>query len=453
MQRTTRWSAAVAALALSAGLTGCGSGHTEAPAPAVTAPTKPASTAVIPPTDYAEAFAGARAAAGVMPAFAQSLATGLVAAAKTRGDVASKAAGARAKLTQLLVEHVYLEGLLAATVIRKGENDTTSKAAAAAIDGNARALAKALTALGAAPSGGGTSSPTPTPGGPDAGATPDAEDPNAGRTDADFLTAWRAHDGDLLDFAVASKEGINADQDEIRGHLQDWSLATSHALKSLAGGQLRSSDVRDALDKYSDALTGAMDSLGKQDGKGYDKLRRAAANAETVAATLARGFTRGAKSNGDSDDDAAAVRGRATYLLTEHVWLTDTVVMAAWTHTKAGAETSPDAAAAKLALDDNSKDLAASLSDVAAPRQQFVFLTGWRTYVNSLLDYAAAVRAASTPRADADVAALNAYRTTAGTFFAQITDQKLPAATVANAMTGQIAALTGSIRAFAVALL
>jgi hypothetical protein len=406
---------------------------------------------VIPPTDYTDAFAGARAAAGRMPAFAQTLASGLVAAAGTRGDVASKAAGVRAKLTQLFVEHVYLEGLLAAAVIHKGENDATSKAAQAAIDANAKALTKLLTSLSTGRTGSNT--PTPTPAAPDATANPDDADPNAGRTSSDFLTAWRAHDGDLVDFAVASKEGINADQDEVRDHLHEWSRVTSHTLKTMADGGVRSSDVRYLLDKYSDALTNAMDSLGKQDGKGYDRLRKAAANAETVAATLAHGLTRGTKTNGNSDDDAAALRGRQTYLLTEHVWLTDTVVMAAWTHTKTGAESSPDAAAAKLALDDNSKDLSASLADVASPRQQFIFLTGWRTYVNSLLDYAAAVRSARTAKSDADVAAMKAYSTTAAAFFAEITDQKLATATVTGAFSGQIAALTGSIQAFATALL
>jgi hypothetical protein len=127
--------------------------------------------------------------------------------------------------------------------------------------------------------------------------------------------------------------------------------------------------------------------------------------------------------------------------------------MAAWTHTHDGAETSPDAKAAELALDDNSKDLAAGLSDVANPRQQFSFLTGWRTHVNTVWDYVAAVRARNTPRADADVASLDAYRNTVGSFFAQITDQKLTAATVAAALSDHIATLTGSIQALAAALL
>ena len=447
MQRTPRWSAALAALALCAGLAGCGSGHSSTRGPAVTAPPRPVSTAVIPPTDYADAFAGARAAAGEMPPFAQSLAAGLVAAAGTTGQVASTAAGVRARLTQLLVEHVYLEGMLAAAVNHKGENDALSKSAQASVDANAKALAKVLKSLSVAPSSS-APAPTPTPAATDA-----STDDNGDRTSSDFLTAWRAHDADLLDFAVAAKEKINADQDQIRSNLGDWSQATSHALKSMAGGNLRSTDVRYVLDKYVGALTDSMDSLGKQNGKGYDQLRKAAANAETVAATLARAFTRGQKTAGNSDDDASALRGRQTYLLSEHVWLTDTVVMAAWTHTKAGAESSPDANAAKLALDDNSKDLSASLSDVANPRQQFTFLTSWRTHVNSELDYAAAVRAANTHRADADVAALAAYRSTAGSFFAEITDQKLTAAAVSAALSDHIAALTGSIQALATALL
>jgi hypothetical protein len=448
MQRTTRWSAALAAVALCAGLAGCGSGHSAAKAPTVTAAPRPTSTAVIPPVDYPDPFTGARDAAGRMPAFAQSLATGLAAAAHTSGDPGSRAADVRARLTQLLVEHVYLEGMLAAAVNFKGEKDALSKAAVGAVDANAKALAKVLTALGESPSDAPSPAPVATP-----AATDDSSDDNSERTSTDFLTAWRAHDGDLLDFAVAARERIKADEDHLRDNLGDWSQATSHALKSMAGGNLRSTDVRYALDKYTDALTDAMESLAKQNDKGYDQLRKAAANVETVAATLARGFTRGDKGNGNSDDDASALRGRETYLLTEHVWLADTAVLAGWTHIKDGAESSPDAKAAALALDDNSKDLAASLSDVASPRQQFLFLTGWRTHVNAVLDYAAAVRAADTSRADAQVAALDAYRTTAGSFLAAITDQKLTAATVAAALSDHIAALTGSIQALAAALL
>jgi hypothetical protein len=306
-----------------------------------------------------------------------------------------------------------------------------------------------LSSLAVAPAAADTPAPVPTPTAGDG----TASDDNGDRTSSDFLTAWRAHDADLLEFAVAAKERIKADENHVRNNLGDWSVATSHALKPLSGNKLRSTDVRDVLDKYSGALTDAMDSLAKQNDQGYDQLRKAAANAETIAATLARGFTRGDKANGNSDDHASDVRGRETYLLTEHVWLTDTTVMAGWTHLKDGAETSPDAKAAALALDDNSRDLAASLSDVASPRQQFNFLTGWRTHVNTVLDYAAAVRAADTHRADAQVAALDAYRNTAGSFFAQITHQKLPAATVATALSDDIATLTGSIQALATALL
>lgn len=450
MQRTTRWSAAFAAVALCAGLAGCGSGHSASGGPAVTAAPRPTSTAVIPPITYPDPFTGARDAAGQMPAFAQSLATGLDAAASTSGDPGSRAAGVRARLTQLFVEHVYLEGMLAAAVNYKGENDALTKTVQTAVDANAKALAKVLSSLGVTSSGAATSAPVPTPAATDAG---DSTDDNGDRTSSDFLTAWRAHDADLLDFAVAAKERIKADEDHVRDNLGDWSLATSHALKSLAGGKLRSSDVRYVLDKYTEALTDAMESLAKQNDKGYDQLRKAAANAETVAATLARGFTRRDAANGNSDDDASALRGRETYLLTEHVWLTDTEVMAAWTHIKDGAETSADAKAAALALDDNSKDLAASLSDVASPRQQFTFLTGWRTQVNTVLDYTAAVRAADTRRADAQVAAMDAYRNTAGSFFAEITDQKLSASTVAVALSNLIATLTGSIQALAAALL
>jgi hypothetical protein len=440
MHRTAQLVAGLALGTVCTAAAGCGSGsasHVSAP---VTAPS-PAGSAVIAPTAYPDPFTGTRSADAMMPATASLLAAGLAKDAGWSGDPTSQAAELRAKLTYLLTEHVHLFGMVVVAIDHKGPTAAQTKAAEAGLGANAAALAAEIKSISRPPaSRKGKASPTPT-------AASNAE--IADLTSDDFATAWKAHDAQLVDYAVAAKDRVGGDESDARHNLEAWRQSTASFMKTQADNKIRSTDVRDALDKYVSGLTDAAESLAKQDGKGYDSLRRAASGMVDAAAVLADGFARAGALSGKATDDATTNRAQLTYLLTEHVDLLADVVYAGYADSSAGALHSAEANAAKAALDANSKDLAGAFGKAASAKQQASFLEDWRRHVLDLFDYADAVRRTDVPASDKAVAALDAYRATAGNFFASISSHRLVASQVADSLTGHIASMTGDVRALA----
>jgi hypothetical protein len=443
MRRSAR-SVGVVALAVvcSAAAAGCGSGgasHVNAP---VTAPS-PTSSAVIAPTAYPDPFTGARAADAMMPATASLLAAGLAKDAGWSGDPTSAAAELRAKLTYLLTEHVHLFGMVVVAIDHNGPRAPQTKAAQAGLDANSTALVAEIQDL-AKPATAKQSKrkATPTP-------TPESNSDVADLTSGDFATAWKAHITQLVDYAVAAKDKVSSDASDARHNLEIWGQSAASFLKTQANNKLRSTDVRDALDKYVSGLTDAAESLARQDGKGYDSLRTAASATVDVASVLADGFARAGGLAGKATDEAATARAKLTSLLTEHVDLIVDIAYAGYADSSTGGLQGTGANAARAALDANAKDLAAAFGKAANAKDQAAFLVDWRRHTIDFVDYANAARRNDVSAADKAVAALDAYRTTAGAFFASISSHKLDAGQVAEAFTGHIASLTGDIRALA----
>jgi hypothetical protein len=438
MQRGVRPAVVISLAAMCSLIAGCGSGRSAASAPTPTiGPTpSPTSTAAIAAKSYSDAFDGLREADAQAPGMAALLASGLTKAAGTSGDPRSAAADLRATLTNLFTEHVALFGLVAEAVDRKGPEGDQTKAALKALRANSAALTMKINSLGQAARPSATPSPSPTGAGDDL-------------TSWDFQTAWTAHNDELFDYAVAAKDKVGYDEDTARRDLGAWRLNAGTFFKDATNGKLRSTPVREALDRYLSGMLDGADSLARQDGKGYDDLRVAAAALADTAALLAEGFGRSMHLAGDSRDDASTVRARQTYLLTEHVDLTAAAVYAAYSNLPDGGVQSPEANAAKAALDANAKDLATSFGKVVRPLDQAQFLEEWRRHIIYLLNYAEAVALGNTAGQDKAVTVLDAYRRAAGEFFARVSRRKLAATDVAAALAEQIGALTGEIRAFA----
>lgn len=418
---------------------GCGSAspvHLGLPTPTPT----PTSSAVIAPTAYANPFSGFISADAMMPADASLLAAGLAKSAGWSGDPSSPAADLRAKLTYLFTEHVHLVAVLLTAIDAKGPHSSLTKAAQAGLEANSTALITELKSLFRfpAPKKG---KPTPTP-----TAAPDSD--IADLVSDDFGTAWRAHIARLVDYGVAAKDKVARDESDARHDLSIWRQSAASYLKLAANNKLRSTDVRDAFDKYLSGITDAADSLVKRDGKGFDEVRGAASAMVDAAAVLAEGFARADGLSGKSDDDASTARAQLTYLLTEHDDLVADVVFAGFSESDGGLQ-SIQAYAAREALDANAKDLAAAFGKAVSAKDQASFLEDWRRHDIDFLDYAQAVQRADVAAQDKAVAALNAYRATVGKFFASISGQRITAAQVADMFTAHIASMTGEIDALA----
>lgn len=429
--------------------TGCGGGGASSvPGPAPTTPPKPVSTAVIPPTSYTGAFNAIADATGDVPATADRLAAGIVAAGGVRGQVASPASGLRAKLTYRLTLHVHLAGLAAVSVLDNGPDSERTKAAFAAVDRNSRALAKLIPSTGAAAA--------PTPSGtpdPDAGAGNDAARRGAARVSPNFLVAWRTHVDDIAAYALAAREEIEPEKDDARRDLETWSDAAADSLKRAASGQVRSNTLRGNLRGYVKGITRAMNGLASDDGTGPEQLRKANAAMVGFAENLGAGLAQAAGLDGDARDKAADVRADLTRLLTENVAMTGATALASYTHRKGGAANSRPAQIARLGLDDNSRALADRLQPAADPRTAAEFLQFWRAAVYSLLDYVEAVRTGNQKKADSVVAALNTQRGAIATFLAKVVQKKVAASALSAGLLLHIANVTGAVQAIAAELL
>lgn len=452
-----RFPAAVLAVTLLAGLVACGgSGGTQTAGPdTAPAPVKPPTRTVagLTPVVYPDAFAGVRDAAAHMPSTAKTLAAAFAAADGGDAETGSPAATLRADLTYLLGGHVYLTGLVAATAYATEEPDgPQTEAALAALDANAKDLAKRVGKLIVAESGAGaTSGPAPART-PSRGDDEDATLAEVAPTTKGLLGAWRDQTEALSTFAGAALEKNAADKADARTRLTDSAEQLGRYFVTITDGSVRRSEVRDAFEAEFLALTDAVEALADGGRKAYQKFTDAADRSADLAELLADGLASANDLDGETGDKGADLRAGLTGTLTEHVYLVTMTVLATLTADTGSGGASLAVTAAKASLDDNSKELGAAVGKIAGPQREFAFLTSWRTHINNVVDYASYRAGDEETRADQALTSLSAYRRTAGEQLSQAAGKKVSAAAVQKAFTGHIESLIGAIDGVTTAL-
>ncbi len=417
------WLAAVAfALALSAA--GCSGGNDEATETGYSTPsatsapdttTAPALGMLVPQGTGAP-FEDLRTAASHMPMTAAALAAGIAEGAVIDGNSASPAAELRTALTAVLTEHVYLSGIAVATAYATAPNSPEFQAAAAALDLNSVAVADAVGSV-----------------------APDQRDT--------FLDAWRAHIGDFVSYAVAAKSGDDEAKAKEVADLMAYTQSQGAFFEQITAGTLPAADVTASLDEHVATLAAAVDALAAGDTAAFDLLKTAGDHMAMSADALAGGIVMATETDGDPADDASTLRAGLTSQLVSHVYLAGVAVFTAYT---AGADSAEFQAAAG-ALDANSADIAAGVGSVA-PDQESRFLDQWRSHISDFVDYALSAAAGDEAGKQQQLDDLNAYRASAGDFFADITGGALAAADVAEALGHHAETLAGAIDSFSGAL-
>jgi hypothetical protein len=370
-----------------------------------------AATALVP-VSTGDPFSDAMTAASHMPMTGQTLADGIVKAAGIKGDPDSDAAGLRAALTSNLQEHVYLAGMGVATAYTKGADSAEFKAAAAAIDKNAVALADMVGTL-----------------------DPKMKDP--------VLKVWRAHIGYFVDYAVAAKKGDKAGKAKAQAELSQYTKDAGAALSGLAKGKISAADVTEGLVHHVASLSEAIDDLAAGKTEAYSKLHAAASHGGDFIAKLANALAEGNGIKGDALDDASTLRTTLATGLQEHVYLASVAVFVAYT-----SEGGTDSAAFKAAagaLDHNSQALAEAIGSVAGKEKQEAFLTLWREHIGYFVDYANAVAKGDSAGTTKALEELNEYRPKAGAFFEEISKGELKADAIATGLGEHVTTLAGAI--------
>jgi hypothetical protein len=416
-----------ATIALALGLTACSSDSDDmGPAASMTqtqAPMDPGTSApaddmdmdmsALDPEGTGDPFADARTAAQHMPGTAKTLAAGFAAALDLPGDATSPAADLRSGLTSLLQEHVYLAGMAVATAYATASDSAEFEAAAATLDVNTVALSEAIGEF----------------------STPEQEEA--------FLALWREHIGYFVDYAVAEKTGDAEAKQTALDNLAGYTSDAGAFFEDVSGGELPASDIAMSLEMHITTLTKAIDGFAAGSADAFDSLRTAAMHVGEGAAVIAGGLTTAADLEGDPADEASTLRATLTAGLQEHVYLAGIAVFTAYT-SEGGTESEAFAAAAAT-LDANSVALSEGIGSLAGEENGTAFLELWREHIGYFVDYANAVAMGDDAAAQEALAELDAYRATAGEFFAGISNGELPAQDIADGLAMHVRTLGGAI--------
>jgi cytochrome c556 len=307
------------------------------------------------------------------------------AAAAGPADAASPAAGLRADLTHLLGDHEYLAGITVVQAVGTAPDSPQTKAAAAALDENSKALANAIGSVY----------------GKEAGAT--------------FLELWRKHIGFFVNYTVGGVKGDKAAQAKARADLDGYRNDFGAFLAS-ANPNLTKDAVAQALVPHVNSTFAAIDAVVAKDPSAFEKLRQAAGNLPPVAGVLAGAIAKQfpEKVPGAPASPAAGLRADLTHLLGDHEYLAGiTVVQAVGT-----APDSPQTKAAAAALDENSKALANAIGSVYGKEAGATFLELWRKHIGFFVNYTVGgVKGDKAAQAKAR-ADLDGYRNDFGAFLA-----------------------------------
>ncbi len=168
----------------------------------------------------------------------------------------SPAATLRADLTHLLGDHEYLAGITVVQAVSTAPDSPQTKAAAAALDENSKALANAVGSVY----------------GKEAGAT--------------FLELWRKHIGFFVNYTVGGVKGDRAAQAKARADLDGYRNDFGAFLAS-ANPNLTKDAVAQALVPHVNSTFSAIDAVVAKDASAFDKLRQAAGSLPPVANVLA----------------------------------------------------------------------------------------------------------------------------------------------------------------------
>ncbi len=209
-----------------------------------------------------QAFAALRTGAGHMQMIADPLAGAIVKQFpdKIPGATEAPAAGLRTTLNLALREHVYLAS--AATNAALGGRDAEFKAAAAALDANSVAIARAIGSVYGA----------------------DAEKA--------FLPLWRRHIGMVVDYTVGAATGDKAKQDkavnDLIGYTQDFG-----AFLAAANPNLPKAVVADLVKHHVVTLKDVIDAqASKSQGRAFMAQRTGAGHMQMIADPLAEAIVK-----------------------------------------------------------------------------------------------------------------------------------------------------------------
>jgi hypothetical protein len=244
-----------------------------------------------------------------------------------------------------------------------------------------------------------------------------------------------------VDYAKGKATKDNALVKKAQAGLNGY-IAEFSAFLAKANPNLPSDAVANDLKGHIATLAAAVDSLVAKDGKAFDLLQAAAAHMPGTADVLAGGIAKQYpdKFDGNSQSGAAVLRANLTAALQEHTYLAGIAVAQG---VGKGLDSGEFKAAAGT-LDKNSVAIAKVIGSLYGDDAEQSFLKTWREHIGFFVDYTKGKATKDNAMVKKAVADLDAYRASAGAFFAKA-NPNLTADAVSNDLKGHIATLAAAV--------
>lgn len=413
----------VTAAAVLAGLAGCGGGKTEdAAQPQVTATSTPkpvvAPTGLVP-TEQADAFTGLRRSAAQLTDAADRIALGVDRPGDDRGVADTRLARLLTDLRFLLTEHVYLTGVAVQTAFERSDTSQAAKDALAALDANSEAFATMVVK-----------------------GRLEADDPDKGA----FLEGWRAHAQSFFDYAVAVKDDDAAERGKAEAALDAYRVSAADYLAEITDGKLPGYQVKAEMKEHINTLKDAIDAFAADDTQAYDLLKIAGDAMAKTAGVFAKGlYAEDSGQAAELEEPAVLARADLTGLTISHTYLTASAFIAGFGAVK-GFTTAPYAAA-KVAIEDNSKQLAQVIRGATTSEAQVEFLEDWRRQFLDLEEYAKGAANDNRRVMDGALDYLDDDQKNTGKFIDELTKGRAKAEDVSAALERHLRTFTGTVDA------
>lgn len=331
---------------------------------------------------------------------------------KEMPTVETAAVELRADLDQLFSEHVYL----AMTAMRKGANgDQDFNQTVEALNGNTEDLTAAVSSVY----------------GEEAG--------------DQFNEFWSNHIGFFVDYVTATANNDDEAKQQALDSLENYKEDFSTFMSNATGGALPSDALAEGLQMHIDQLIGGFDAFVNEN---YEKAYETQSEAMEHMYGTSKGLSSAIVNqfpekfnNTKAITKAADLRSDLDFLLSEHFALAQQAM-------QNGIQGAPEFDANVAVLNENTKELSATIASVYGEEAGDQFKELWGNHIGFFVDYVTATANNNEEAKQEALDNLDGYRKDFSNFMSTATGERLPSAALAQGLDVHVDQLTGTFDSF-----
>ncbi|KKK33883.1 copper amine oxidase n-terminal domain protein [Salinicoccus sediminis] len=261
-----------------------------------------------------------------------------------------------------------------------------------------------------------------------------------------FEEMWSSHIGYFVDYVNGTAEGDEAMKEEALNQLSQYRDDFSKFLETATEERVDAEGLAEGLQMHVDQLIGAFDAYVMGDYEtAYMYEREAIGHMYMVSKGLSTAIADQFPdqfNNTDPATPAADLRSNLNHLFSEHAGLAAVAM-------QNGIDGSEDFEASTMALEANTEDLAAAVTDVYGEEAGQQFKTMWSEHIGYFVDYVNATAEEDTAAQEEAMNNLQMYKEEFSKFMETATEGNLPAEDLSEGLQMHVEQLIGTFDAYA----